>query len=120
MLCLDLLHAWPVVSCRVWVCRAWRVHIVEVKQERARQEADQQQLAEQHHRQVLVRGLWEGLGQALALRRTAHQDAHRHFQLCRQRSVSGSVNRQLGSMLCPTMACHSAASMMWPCPQICT
>ena len=88
------------------------MHIVEVKQERCRQEADQQQLAEQHHRQVLVRGLWEGLGQALALRRTAHQDAHRHFQLCRQRSVSSSVSRQLGSVPHPTMPCCSAASMM--------
>jgi len=100
-------------------CRAWRAHIVEVKQERSRQEADQQRLAEQHHRQVLVRGLWEGLGQALALRRTAHQDAHRHFQLRRQRSVSNSVSSQLGSMLHPTILCHSPASMMSPCPQMC-
>lgn len=78
------------------VCRAWRAHIIEVKQERARQEADQQQLAEQHHRQVLVRGLWEGLGKALALRRTAHQDAHRHFQLCHQRLVSDSSEQTAG------------------------
>lgn len=70
------------------VCRAWTAYLVEVKQQRAGQEADQQQLAEQHHRQVLIRGLWEGLGQALALRRTAQHDAHRHYQLCRQRLVS--------------------------------
>ena len=87
-------------------CRAWRVQIVEVKQERSRQEADQQRLAVQHHRQVLVRGLWEGLGQALALRRTAHQDAHRHYQLCRQRSVSSSVTSQLGSTPHPAMPCR--------------
>ncbi|KAL3139777.1 hypothetical protein ABBQ38_004080 [Trebouxia sp. C0009 RCD-2024] len=68
--------------------RAWTAYLVEVKQQRAGQEADQQQLAEQHHRQVLIRGLWEGLGQALALRRTAQHDAHRHYQLCRQRLVS--------------------------------
>lgn len=63
-------------------------YVIAVRLERATQEAAQQQLAEQHHRQVLIRGLWEGLGQALNLRRAAHQNAHRHFQLCRQRLVS--------------------------------
>ena len=82
-----VLYAGPALQ-NAMVYRAWTAYLVEVKQERARQEADQQQLAEQHHRQVLIRGLWEGLGQAIALRRTAQHDAHRHFQLCRQRLVS--------------------------------
>ncbi len=68
--------------------RSWRRHVAEEKQERARVAAYQQRLAEQHHRQVLVKGMWEGLGQAVALRRLAHQDAHRHFQLYRQRQVA--------------------------------
>ncbi len=68
-------------------CRSWVLHVAEEKQERARRAAAQQQLAEQHHRQVLVKGLWEGLGQAVALRRLAHRDAHRHFQLWRRRQV---------------------------------
>ena len=61
--------------------------MAEEKQERARMAADQQRVAEQHHHQVLVKGMWEGLGQAVALRRLAHRDAHRHFQLYRQRQV---------------------------------
>ncbi|KAA6424571.1 MAG: hypothetical protein FRX49_05781 [Trebouxia sp. A1-2] len=67
--------------------RSWRQHVAEQKQERARVAAEQQRVAEQHHRQVLVKGMWEGLGQAVALRRLAHRDAHRHFQLYRQRQV---------------------------------
>lgn len=69
------------------VCRSWVHHVSDEKQEQARRQAEQQQLAEQHHRQVLVKGMWEGLGQAVALRRVAQRDAHRHFQLYRQRQV---------------------------------
>ena len=61
--------------------------MAEDKQDRASKEVTQQVLAKQHHQQVLVKGLWEGLGQAVALRRIAHCDAHRHFQLCSQRQV---------------------------------
>ncbi len=68
--------------------RSWTRHVAEEKQERARVAADQQQVAEQHHRQVLVKGMWEGLGQAVALSRLAHRDAHRHLQLYRQRQVA--------------------------------
>ncbi len=68
--------------------RSWRQRVAEEKQERARVAAHQQQVAEQHHRQVLVKGMWEGLGQAVALRRLAHRDAHRHFKLYRQRQVA--------------------------------
>ncbi len=68
--------------------RSWTRHVAEEKQERARTAANQQRVAEQHHRQVLVKGMWEGLGQAVALRRLAHRDAHRHFQLYRQRQVA--------------------------------
>ncbi|DBB06712.1 TPA: hypothetical protein ACH3X1_012213 [Trebouxia sp. C0004] len=67
--------------------RSWMQHVAEEKQERAQTAADQQRVAEQHHRQVLVKGMWEGLGQAVALRRLAHRDAHRHFQLHQQRRV---------------------------------
>lgn len=88
----DFHMVWLSYACLLFTsamaCRAWTAYLVEVKQQRARQEAEQQQLAEQHHRQVLIRGLWEGLGQALALRRIAQHDAHRHYQLCRQRLVS--------------------------------
>ena len=69
------------------MCRSWVYHVTDERQERARQQADQQRLAEQHHRQVLVKGMWEGLGQAVALRRIALRDAHRHFQLYHQHKV---------------------------------
>jgi len=72
--------------------------VAEEKQVRARMAAHQQRVAEQHHRQVLVKGMWEGLGQAVALRRLAHRDAHRHFQLYRQRQVAAQQSLTCSSI----------------------
>ena len=89
--------------------------MAEQKQERAQRVAAQQALAEQHHRQVLVRGLWEGLGQAVSLRRIARQDAHRHFQLCRQRQVGLQVCSLQGvSAAEPCTALYPAVTIGMP------
>ena len=59
-----------------------------VQAERSAAEAALQEGAQRHHRQVMVRSLWEALGAAVALRRAADQMAHRHSCQSSQRQVS--------------------------------
>ena len=56
-------------------------------EEQAALAAAQRACAEQHHQQVVIRALWEGLGAAVALRRAADQSALVHFQNSRQQQV---------------------------------
>ena len=56
-------------------------------EEQAALEAAQRVCAEQHHQQVVIRALWEGLGAAVALRRAANKSALVHCQNRRQQQV---------------------------------